>query len=132
MTYKLPVLSQDATKKTSYRDEVVLQALLRGMHDKDIRTRVLSRTQNDELKSLAAIVDYIAAEEASTASFSYMSTVHTLAGTKSAYKQQTSQRSNTTETPMNKCTYCGNKHEGNSSPVSQKQFCKAYDKKCSK
>ena len=40
------------TQKTSYRDQVVLQALLRGMHDKDIRTRVLSRTQNSELKEL--------------------------------------------------------------------------------
>ena len=57
-------------QKTSYRDEVVLQALLRGMHDVDIRTRVLSRTQNDELSGLAAVVDYIAAEEASSASFS--------------------------------------------------------------
>ena len=104
----------------------MLQALLSGMHDKDIRT------QNDELKGLAAIVDYIAAEEASTASFSSMSTVHTLAGTKSAYKQQTSQRSNVNEAPMNRCTHCGNKHEGNNSPGSRKQFCKAYDKKCSK
>ena len=79
-------------QKTSYRDEVVLQALLRGMHDKDIRTRVLSRSQTDELKGLSAIVDYIAAEEASSASFSSMSNVHTLAGTKSTYKQQASQR----------------------------------------
>ena len=57
-------------QKTSYRDEVVLQALLKGMHDPDIRKRVLSRTQNDELKTLATVIDYIAAEEASSASFS--------------------------------------------------------------
>lgn len=42
-------------QKTSYRDEVVLQALLRGMHDVDIRTRVLSRTQNDELSGHSAL-----------------------------------------------------------------------------
>ena len=36
-------------KKNSYRDKMVMQALLKGMHDTDIRTRVLSRTQNSEL-----------------------------------------------------------------------------------
>ena len=45
------------TQKNSYRDRMVMQALLKGMHDSDIRTRVLSRTQNDELKDLTAIVD---------------------------------------------------------------------------
>ena len=85
---------------------MVLQALLRGMHDKDIRTRVLSRSQNDELKGLSAIVDYIAAEEASSASFSSMSSVHTLAGTKSTYKQQNSPGSNSKDNPNNKCKHC--------------------------
>ena len=58
---------RDATK-TSCRDEVVIQAILRGMHNVDIRTRVLSE-QNEELQGLSAIVDYIAAEEASSISF---------------------------------------------------------------
>ena len=42
-----------------------MQALLKDMSDTDIRTRVLSRTQNNELLTLHAIIDYIAAEEAS-------------------------------------------------------------------
>ena len=49
----------------------MIQALLRGMHNVDIRTRVLSE-QNEELQGLSAIVDYIAAEEASSISFSKM------------------------------------------------------------
>ena len=61
---------RDATK-TSYRDEVVIQAILRGMHNVDICTRVLPE-QNEELQGLSAIVDYIAAEEASSISFSKM------------------------------------------------------------
>ena len=36
-------------RKNSYRDKMVMQALLKGMHDTDIRTRVLSGTQNSEL-----------------------------------------------------------------------------------
>ena len=55
---------QGCDQKTSFRVQVLLQSLLRGMNVTDIRTRVrvLSRTQNDELQGLAAIVDYIAAE----------------------------------------------------------------------
>ena len=40
------------TQKTSYRDQVVMQDLLSGMHDKDICIRVLPHTQNSELKEL--------------------------------------------------------------------------------
>ena len=66
-----------------------MQALLRGMHDVDIRTRELSRTQNDEVKGLSAEVDNIAAEEASSASFSSMSPTYSIELQKSSYKKQT-------------------------------------------
>ena len=49
----------------------MIQAILRGMHNVDIRTRVLSE-QNEELQGLSAIVDYIAAEEALSMSISNM------------------------------------------------------------
>ena len=117
------------SQKTSYRDEVVMQALLKGMNDADIRTRVLSRTQNEELKTLSSVVDYIAAEEASSASFLNMS-AHTIAGARSAYKQQHSGANDSSQ--LSKCKHCGSKHQGDGSPSSRKQFCKAYDKKCSK
>ena len=121
------------TQRTSFRDEVVLQALLKGMHDVEIRTRVLSRTQNDELKGLASIVDYIAAEEASSASFLSMSDHHTVAGNKSAYKRQHFQRTgNHDPSLLVKCGHCGSKHQGDNTNISRKQFCKAFDKKCSK
>ena len=120
------------TQRTSYRDQVVMQALLRGMHDVDIRTRVLSRTQNDELKGLSAVVDYTAAEEASSASFSTLSSAHTIALQKSSYKKQTSQLTPHNETSSGKCTHCGGKHPGTGSVEHRKQYCKAYDKKCTK
>ena len=118
-------------QKTSYRDEVVQQALLKGMSDSDIRTRVLSRTQNNELVGLTAVVDYIAAEEAAAASFSRLS--NTIAATKSSYKQQQTLHHDKNETlPLRKCKHCGKKHPGDSSPDSRKEYCKAYDKKCAK
>ena len=112
---------------------MVLQALLRGMHDVDIRTRVLSRTQNDELSGLSAVVDYIAAEEASLASFSTISSSHTIGAQKSTYKKQVSHGPAANGNPgMPKCTHCGGKHQGDQSVESRKQYCRAYDKKCTK
>ena len=107
-----------------------MQALLRGMHDGDIRTRVLSRTQNDELTALPEVVDYVAAEEASSASFSGMSSASTIAGTKSSYKQLHSGQKEEPEQHI--CRFCGRKHQGDSSPESRQHHCKAYDKKCRK
>ena len=79
-------------EKTSYRDQVVLQALLKGMHDRDIRTRVLSRTQNNELLALSQVVDYVAAEEASSASFTELNNPHIAAATKSSYVRNKNER----------------------------------------
>ena len=101
------------TQKTSYRDEVVLQALLKGMHDTDIRTRVLSRMQNNELFKLGDVVDYIAAEEASSASFSSFSNPSTIAGQFSFKKQQQQQLRPSSDSPSGeKCTHCGRRHRG--------------------
>ena len=41
--------SETCTHKNSYKDQMIMQALLKDMSDTDIRTRVLSRTQNNEL-----------------------------------------------------------------------------------
>ena len=71
--------SDTCTHKNSYKDQMIMQALLKGMSDTDIRTRVLSRTQNNELLTLHAIIDYIAAEEASSASFASLQHPHTVA-----------------------------------------------------
>ena len=91
------------TQKTSYRDEVVLQALLKGMHDTDIRTRVLSRMQNNELTKLADVVDYIAAEEASSASFSSIGTANTVAAQSAFKKLQLHLKPTAGNLPVEKC-----------------------------
>ena len=121
------------TQKTSYRDEVVLQALLKGMHDTDIRTRVLSRMQNNELTRLADVVDNIAAEEASSASFSSIRTANTVA-TQSAFKKLQLQllKPTTGNLPAEKCKHCGGRHAGDNSPSSRKLHCKAYGKVCTR
>ena len=108
----------DCSQKTSYRDEIVLQALLKGMHDVDIWTRVLSRTQNNELKGLEAVVDYNAAEEASLAFFSRLTPTNTIAAAKSSYKQLQSSLPDRSDPPaLRNCKHCGNKHLGDSSPA---------------
>ena len=69
------------TQKTSFRDFLVMHCLLKGMADQDIRTRVLSRNQNNELETLSKVLDYISAEECSAQSFSSLpgSAVHNIA-----------------------------------------------------
>ena len=49
-----------------YRDHVVHQIIIHGMHNNEVRVRVLSRNTSGELKTLDKLVDYIAAEEAGT------------------------------------------------------------------
>ena len=110
--------SSTCTHRTSYSYQVVLQALLKWMHHADIRTRVLSRSQNNELSKLSEIVDYVAAEEASLSSFSTLQSPHTIAA-QSSYKQVHRQQQ---ETPPNfKCRYCGSKHPGHRSVDSRKE-----------
>ena len=129
------MLKNGCNQQTSYRDEVVLQALLKGMHDVDIRTRVLSRTQNNELRKLADVVDYIAAEEASSASFSNLNNpITTTIAAQSTFKRQQQlliRAANDAITP-NKCKHCGGRHPGDNSPASREQNCKAFGKTCTK
>ena len=120
------------TQKTSYRDEVVLQALLKGMHDTDIRTRVLSRMQNNELTKLADVVDYIAAEEASSASFSSIGTANTVAAQSAFKKLQLHLKPTAGNLPVEKYKHCGGRHAGDNSSSSRKLHCKAYGKVCTR
>ena len=47
----------------SYRDNVVQQIIIHGLHDNDIRICVLCRNTAGELTTLPKLIDYIAAEE---------------------------------------------------------------------
>ena len=124
--------SDTCNHKNSYKDQMIMQALLKGMSDTDIRTRVLSRTQNNELLTLHAIIDYIAAEEASFASFASLQHPHTVAANKSSYIKLKRDRQLEETPPANtKCTHCGGRHPGDNSPPSRRIHCKAYGKKCS-
>ena len=49
--------------KVPYRDEVILQVLLQGMNDQNIRARTLTQTAATKLKKLSEVIEYVAAEE---------------------------------------------------------------------
>ena len=86
-----------------------MQLLLKGMHDVDICKRVLCRTENNELLDLMDTVDYIAAEEASSASFNTLLQPHTIVAGKSTYarQKQAPAPSTTALRPPCKCPVCG-------------------------
>ena len=59
--------NQECNQMVSYRDQVVMQVIIHGLCDNDIRVHVLSRNTSGELTTLDKLIDYIAAEKAGTA-----------------------------------------------------------------
>ena len=101
--------TEQCNTKVPYRDEVVLQVLLQGMSDKDIRARTLTQTANGKLKKLSDVVEYVAAEEAGI--LQSQDICHESVGVsgirKSAYKRGDTQQPN-----RQKCGYCGEQSHG--------------------
>ena len=62
---KVPCTAAGCEATPSYRDEKVLQVLLKGMADLEIRSRVLSRTSSGELLKLHDVIEYVGTEETS-------------------------------------------------------------------
>ena len=120
---EVPCPNTACQRNVSYRDHVVMQVIIHGLRDNDIRVRVLSRNTSGELTTLPKLIDYIAAEEAGTAEASDLVSDANLVGgiKRSTYSQQRngSQRQ--------KCGACGEaRHED------RKRQCKAWGKICDK
>ena len=87
-------------QNVSYRDEVVKQMIIHGLVNIEIKQRVLSRTGNDELPTLAELVNYIAAEEISCSeSLSVQSESNTVGHVR--------QRKSSYKNNQGKCNFCG-------------------------
>ena len=152
MTVDCP--SDTCDTRVPYRDEVVLQVLLQGMQDKDIRARTLTQTANGKLKKLSDVVKYVAAEEAGI--LQSQDICHDSVGInairKSAYKRGDNQgynhsdnqgynrsdnqgynRSDNQAPIRGKCGYCGDKSHGDKNLARDRETsCKAWNNKCSK
>ena len=116
--------NQTCDQKVSYRDHVVMQVIIHGLRDNDIRVRVLSRNTSGELKTLDKLVDYIAAEEAGTAEALDLVTDSNLVGgirRNSTYQQEKNKR---------KCDHCAEPRHGSNTQEERKKYCKAWGKKC--
>ena len=121
--------------KIPYRDHVVLQVLLKGMHDQDIRARVLTRTTGGELKELQEVVSYIAAEEAGltqSATILHDQGGHIGGVRRSSYRQGQRQQRQGTLQRTDKCGYCDGPQHTSSDPADRKKSCKAFNTTCSK
>ena len=116
--------NQACKQQVSYRDHVVMQVIIHGLRDNDIRVRVLSRNTSGELTTFDKLIDYIAAEEAGTAEASDLVSDSNLVGgirKRSTYLHQRN------ENQKQKCQACGEpKHED------RKRQCKAWGKPCDK
>ena len=113
--------------KNSYRDQVVLQVLLHGMRDNNIRSKVLSRNTTGDLSGLHKTIDYIEVEEAGYQEASNLhehiqvNTIH-----RSTYQQLKS------EEKKRRCGYCGGQKHGDSNSLAERRdHCRAWGKTCS-
>lgn len=103
----------------SYRDNVVQQIIIHGMHDNDVRIRVLSRNTAGELTTLPKLIDYIAAEEAGINESQNLSK-NTVGGIRnSSYKKSKIKAAKS-------CGHCGGQHPFND----MSKNCKAFGKIC--
>ena len=127
---------------------MVLQVILQGMSDQDIRARTLIQTAAGKLKKLSEVIEYIAAEE--TGIMQSKDMCHEYADVngirKSSYKQgerdngfgdsRDDHRSQNGGAGGNghkaKCGHCGEASHGNNSAREREKACKAWNKKCSR
>ena len=127
----VPCPTLNCNTKVPFRDEVLLQVLLQGMADKDIRARTLTQTANGKLVKLSDVIEYVAAEEAGI--LQPQDICHESAGVggirKSAFKRGETQQ----QTNRNKCGYCGDQsHGGKNTAKEREETCRAWNVTCSK
>ena len=115
----------------SYRDHVIMQLVIHGMRDSDIRVRVLSRNTNGELTELAKLVDYIHAEEAGRNESTDLMTED---GSVNAIRRSSFHKLKHSDGPgpkENKCKYCGfQSHTERNSYKDRSKLCTAFGKTC--
>ena len=91
-----------------------------------IKQRMLSRTGNDELPTLAELVNYITAEDISCSeSLNVQSESNTVCHVR--------QRISSSKKHQDKCNFCGDaRHSSSNSAEDRQKSCKAFGKICSK
>ena len=114
----------ECAKEVSYRDNVIMQLIIHGMKDNDIRIRVMSRNTSGELTTLDKLVNYIQAEEAGKNESNDL--------TSEDYQIGEMRRKSSYRKGKSTCSYCGNaSHSKYNSPDDRKKLCKAYGTTCS-
>ena len=112
----------------SFRDKVVLQVMLHGMRDNEIRSKVMSRNTTGDLVGLHKTVDFIEAEEAGSQE---ASDIHEHSHV-NALRRSTFQKLRSEE-QKKQCGYCGgSKHGPTNSSAERQKACKAWGKNCQK
>ena len=121
--------------ENSYRDKVVMQVLLHGIRENDIRSKVLSRNTSGELLDIHQALDYIEAEEAGLSEASDLhehasggAALNAINKRRYGYQQKRNNRR-----LNNKCRNCrGNRHGDQNTVVDRETHCKAFGKTCEK
>ena len=115
--------SHNPAEAVNYTDDMVRDALIRGLSDSDIQQDVLGH--NDQDMTLEDTIKFIEAKEAGKRSQATLQ--NPSAATLSSYKQTDKDQH------LIKCRNCGKTGHGDGRDVQErKEKCKAWDKTCSK
>ena len=123
---KYTVSCPSCDEEVNYTNQILRDALTRGVADQDIQLDLLSDTNQD--MTLEEVFQFIERKEAGKSSANKLLHAQGADGMKSQYKKKKGEK------PINKteqCSYCGNRGHGKFSPLeTRKKLCPAYNKKC--
>ena len=123
---KYTVSCPSCDEEVNYTNQILRDALTRGVADQDIQLDLLSDANQD--MTLEEVFQFIERKEAGKSSANKLLHAQEADGVKSQYKKKKGEK------PINKpeqCSYCGNRGHGKFSQLeTRKKLCPAYNKKC--
>ena len=106
----------------SFSEETVLNVVMAGLHDPDIRERALTAAYMKRIANLKQLVEFCSAEEATK-----LCNSSSIGAVRSSYKKEANNRKTNQKQAKPKCKGCGEQaHEDRS------KQCKAWGKTCNK
>ena len=106
----------------SFSEETVLNVVMAGLHDPDIRERALTAAYMKRISNLKQLVEFCSAEEATK-----LCNSSSIGAVRSSYKKEANSRKLNQRQAKSKCKGCGEQaHEDRS------KQCKAWGKTCNK
>ena len=117
--------------EVNYMDEMIRDALMRGLADEDIQLSLLGDSNQDP--SLTEVLKFVEAKESGKRSAAQLIDSHGIESARTSYRKNNQKASRENKIDQNEiCSYCGKTGHGQkATPVIRKKSCDAYGHTCS-